>query len=256
MFHNNLQIGSIPNYTVDLQMMHICNDLADLIKTVYPGLTVEGTTCPQFLNDRTILSARNDDVHAINSTCLHLSPGDVTIFLAADKLVEDEENDRYPSEFLNSLECNGLPPFKLELKIGCPIMLLRNLAPKDGLCNGTRLIVVRCATRIIEARILSGDKAGNLVFIPRITLQPSSIELGINMSRRQFSIKLAYSMTINKAQGQSLKYVGIDSRTPVFTHGQLYVALSRCTTFSKISILLPTIEQTTTTNIVYPEVLL
>lgn len=170
--------------------------------------------------------------------------------------MENEENDRYPSEFLNSLECTGLPPFKLELKVGCPIMLLRNLAPKEGLCNGTRLIVVRCATRIIEAQILTGDKAGHSVFIPRISLQPSSSELTINMSRRQFPIKLAYALTINKAQGQSVKYVGIDLRTEVFSHGQLYVALSRCTTFSRISILLPSPEATTTTNIVYPEVLL
>lgn len=76
------------------------------------------------------------------------------------------------------------------------------------------------------------------------------------MSRRQFPIKLAYAMTINKAQGQSVKYVGIDLRTPVFTHGQLYVALSRCTAFHRISILLPPEQEATTTNIVYPEVLL
>ena len=64
-------------------------------------------------------------------------------------------------------------------------------------------------------------------------------------------------MTINKSQGQSVKKVGLDLRTPVFTHGQLYVALSRCTTASQMKILFPEgIEGTQTTNIVYPEVLL
>ena len=46
-------------------------------------------------------------------------------------------SNRYPNEYLNSLKPSGLPPFKLELKVHCPIMLLRNIAPKDGLCNAT-----------------------------------------------------------------------------------------------------------------------
>ncbi|KAI3984755.1 hypothetical protein MKX01_039372 [Papaver californicum] len=77
------------------------------------------------------------------------------------------------------------------------------------------------------------------------------------MTRRQFPVRLAYAMTINKSQGQSVKYVGIDLRTHVFSHGQLYVALSRCTTPNRITVLLA--EDTgklETTNIIYPEVLL
>lgn len=188
-------------------------------------------------------------------------PGETVVSLAADKLATDDENDpsitnRYPNEYLNSLDPSGLPPFKLELKVGCPIMLLRNLSPRDGLCNGTRLMVVRCGRRIIEAQILSGDKVGNLVFIPRISLTPSSSELPFQMSRRQFPVRLAFAMTINKSQGQSVKYVGIDLRTPVFSHGQLYVALSRCTSSNRVSVLLPQDEPNSTTNVVYPEVLL
>ena len=149
----------------------------------------------------------------------------------------------------------GLPPFKLDIKVGCPILLLRNIAPKDGLCNGTRLMVVRCASRVIEAHILNGDKAGNFVFIPRISLAPSSSELAIHMTRRQFPIRVTYAMTINKSQGQSVKFVGVDLRTPVFSHGHLYVALSRCMSFDRVSVLLPP-ESNNTKNIVYPEVLL
>ncbi|KAG5565923.1 hypothetical protein RHGRI_001745 [Rhododendron griersonianum] len=142
-------------------------------------------------------------------------------YLATDKMSEDDEMDRsisnrYPNEYLNSLDPTGLPPFKLELKVGCPIILLRNIAPEDGLCNGTRMMVVR----------------------------------------RQFPVRLAYAMTINKSQGQSVKFVGVDLRAPVFSHGQLYVALSRCTSFDRITILLPEEETDSTTNIVYPEILL
>ena len=177
-------------------------------------------------------------------------------YLATDKLLEEDELDHaitnwYPTEYLNSLDPSGLPPFKLELKNGCPIILLRNIAPKDGLCNGTRLQVVKCTSRVLEARILTGDKSGNLVLIPRISLNPSSSELPFQMSRWQFPVRLAFAMSINKAQGQSVKFVGIDLRTPVFSHGQLYVALSRCTSANRISVL-PHDGSYSTTNIVYP----
>ena len=134
-------------------------------------------------------------------------------------------------------------------------MLLRNIAPKDGLYNGTHLMVIRCATRVIEAKILNGDKIGNLVFIPRISLSPSSLELPFRMTRRQFPVRLTYAMTINKSQGQYVKFVGIDLRTTVFSHGHLYVALSRCTASDRITVLLENGDKCTT-NIVYPEVLL
>ncbi|PIA60481.1 hypothetical protein AQUCO_00300168v1 [Aquilegia coerulea] len=118
-------------------------------------------------------------------------------------------------------------------------MLLRNLQPRDGLCNGTRLMVVQFATRVIETKILNGSHAGNYVFIPRITLQPSVSETPFQMS-----------------QGQSVKYVGIDLRNHVFSHDQLYVALSRCTSSNRISVLLGNEDDDKTTNVVYPEVLL
>ncbi|GAB2278777.1 hypothetical protein Dimus_039305 [Dionaea muscipula] len=208
--------------------------------------------------DRAILSARNDDVNAINASALQLFPGETITYLAADKMDETnrETANRFPQEYLNSLDPAGLPPFKLDLKVGVPIILLRNIAPKEGLCNGTRLLVVKCAGRVIQAQILTGDKKGNLVLIPRITLTPSTTEIPFKMSRRQFPIRLAFAMTINKSQGQSLKYVGVDLRTPVFTHGQLYVGLSRCTSHLGVSVLLPDVGQNSTTNIVYPEVLI
>ncbi|KAM7479150.1 hypothetical protein LguiA_027363 [Lonicera macranthoides] len=142
-----------------------------MISVIYPQLDVASTITSEFLNERTILSARNDDVSAINQSALEIFHGETFTYFAANKMVEDEDVDpgithRYPNEFLNTLNPPGLPSFKLDLKVGAPIMLLRNIAPKDGLCNGTRLIVVNCGDFVIEAKILTGDKHGNLVFIP------------------------------------------------------------------------------------------
>ncbi|KAG5524069.1 hypothetical protein RHGRI_030911 [Rhododendron griersonianum] len=256
------EVGTNPQEVVHLpSTIGRCQHLNELLSRVYPQLDVANTSTPTFLTERTILSAQNDDVNAINGTALNIFPGNRYTYLAADKMSEDDGMDRsitnqYPNEYLNSLDPTGLPPFKLELKVGCPIILLRNIAPKDGLCNCIRMMVVRCGSRIIDVKILTGEQFGKLAFIPRISLSPSSSDFSFHMTRRQFPVRLAYAMTINKSQGQSVKFVGVDLRTPVFSHGQLYVALSRCTSFDHITVLLPEEETDSTTNIVYPEVLL
>ncbi|KAL7169509.1 hypothetical protein ACSBR2_034526 [Camellia fascicularis] len=76
------------------------------------------------------------------------------------------------------------------------------------------------------------------------------------ITRRQFPIRLAYALIINKSQGQSVKFVGVDLCISVFSYGQLYVALSRCVSFDRISFILPKDSLDSTTNIVYPEMLL
>ncbi len=138
--------------------------------------------------------------------------------------------------------------------------LLRNLSPATGLCNGTRLIVIRMLYKVIEARIIGGDYDGDIVLIPRISLtsQDSSAQLPFKIRRQQFPVKLAFSLSINKAQGQSVKWVGIDIRVPVFSHGQLYVALSRVTHNQNIRVLFSedAFPSSLAVNVVDPEVLL
>ncbi|PBL03183.1 hypothetical protein ARMGADRAFT_911430 [Armillaria gallica] len=65
-------------------------------------------------------------------------------------------------------------------------------------------------------------------------------------------------MSINKAQGQSVKYVGLDLRIPVFAHGQFYVACSRATSGKHLKILIPPSNDSgpSTMNVVYRDVLI
>ena len=136
------------------------------------------------------------------------------------------------------------------------MILLRNLDPKRGLCNGTRMAVTKLGRRCIQVVILTGEFSGTTALLPRIPLSSTEGDLPFILSRKQFPIRLSFAITINKAQGQSLDMVGVDLHNPVFTHGQLYVALSRATNVDNMMILLPEGQALTVTNIVYPEVLL
>ena len=108
---------------------------------------------------------------------------------------------------------------------------------------------------VLSCHILGGEHTGRVVFVSRMTLEPSGESLPIELTCRQFPIRLAFVMTVNKAQGQSIINIGIDLHVPIFSHGQLYVALSCCTS-TRIKVLFPEHSDTTATkNMVYKEIL-
>lgn len=135
-----------------------------------------------------------------------------------------------------------------------PIILLRNLNPSEGLCNGTRLICRGLQSKVIDAEIITGSHIGKHVFIPRITLIVSESKLPFTLNRHQFPVRVAFSMTINKSQGQTLSRVGVYLPEPVFAHGQLYVAFSRVTIYQNIKVLIDNSKNCKTRNIVYHEI--
>eukprot|EP00102_Acyrthosiphon_pisum_P019850 XP_016657060.1 PREDICTED: uncharacterized protein LOC107882737 [Acyrthosiphon pisum] len=145
-------------------------------------------------------------------------------FKSIDTTVDENKAVYFSTEFLNSLEIPGMPPHNLRLKIGSPVILLRNLYPPK-LCNGTRLVIKRITGNVLEATILTEKFKGEIVQLPRIPMIPS--ESPIPITRLQFPIHLAFAMTINKAQEQTMYICGLDLENPRFPQGQLYVACSR-----------------------------
>ena len=255
-------VGLDQSETIQIPQRMICPDFSinSLVDSVYPGID-HGEKLDEYFLDRCILGCTNNSVMDLNEELLRRFPGEERVLRSADSVeVEDRamnEFQPYPVEYLNSLVSSSLPLAHLKLKVGCPIMLLRNLNASKGLCNGTRLRVVQIRTRVLKCRIMSTDErfGGDVVFIPRITLSPTAEDMPIPLRRRQFPVRLAFAMTVNKSQGQSLKHVGLDLRTPVFSHGQLYVGLSRCTSGNRLKILLRDVDGGRSANVVYNEVL-
>lgn len=244
----------------------ICYQEDEMLHSIYSAFSHGTATTappPDYFRHRMLLAPHVDTVHSLNHTVLQPFPGDFYDLWSADSYTRDgvtvDDPLNLPVEFLHSLNASGLPLAHLQLKIGCPIIILRNLAQRLGLCNGSRATVLQISNRVLQVRLMGGEHDGEVAFIPRITLSPSDKDtnFGIKLKRRQFPVQLAFALTINKAQGQSVKYVGVDLRTPVFGHGQLYVALSRATSTQHIKLLL---SQDTpisgTPNVVYPEVLI
>ena len=103
-----------------------------------------------------------------------------------------------------------MPPHMLNLKVGMPVMLLRNMDQSEGKANGTILRVLELGSRLIKAKILNGSNATDTMFIPRIKLYANdSSQMPVRLIRTQSPIKPAFAMTINKAQGQTLEVMGL-----------------------------------------------
>ena len=96
-------------------------------------------------------------------------PGISTFYKSCD-MVNQSESPMFPTEFLNTIELQGIPPHSLELKHGSVIILLRNLNPAEGHVNGTRYILQNLFPHVIDAISISGSNVGTKVFIPRIWL--------------------------------------------------------------------------------------
>ena len=147
--------------------------------------------------------------HLVQHLLHQLLPFVQATLLSVDSMEETPENARLfggqqiSQDLLNKIAPSGMPPHKLTLKEGAPVMLRRNMHGARGHANGTRMLIRKIHSRVIEAEIVAGCSIGKVVFIPHIKTHSTDTALPFKFRRRQFPLRPAFAMTINKAQGQT-----------------------------------------------------
>ena len=204
-----------------------------------------------------ILAPYNEQVDSYNKQILDMMDGETITYRSIDSTIDRNQNLTEYSckpELLNRLESDNLPSHKLEVKKYCILMIIRNLNVKEGLCNGTRVLLLDAKPNVLKCRILTGTHKGREILIPRISIIDDS-SFVFKLKRHQFPVKLAFAMTVHKAQGQTIEKIGGDLIRDVFAHGQLYVMLSRVRGWSSLKIkLAEDNHERQVANIVYREI--
>jgi ATP-dependent DNA helicase PIF1 len=184
--------------------IHQITRLTEFISRIYRDEDIQrpNLNSQVYFGERAILASRNDTVDTINEIVLDKMPGEkVTLLSTGSADINDADGlHTVPAEYLQSPNPFGLPPSKLELKVGAPVMLLRNIDPARGLCNGTRLIVVHIGQYLLRVRLAHKPNAP-IETIPRFTLSSQEGDMPFMLTRKQFPVKLCFAMTINKSQG-------------------------------------------------------
>jgi ATP-dependent DNA helicase PIF1 len=218
---------------VTIRYIQKVETVMDLIQFVFPADTLgDPTACLR----RSILAPTNRQVDAYNDITLNLLESVEKTYFASDSLKEANEANLIPEasalDYVVRHPPPGVAPFSLRVKIGAVYRLMRNLSLDKGLVKNTRCVVTGFGNNLITVKILksTGGQIGmdhEEILIPRITFTASLPSSRYTLQRKQFPLAPAYATTFNSCQGLTLDKVGIDLTSPVFSHGQLYTALSR-----------------------------
>jgi energy-coupling factor transporter ATP-binding protein EcfA2 len=217
---------------------------------------------PDFVSSA-ILAATNQQVDQWNSIVQDMNPSQLFELKSKDSLCEVDDPHGHIERMLSNTVLNNFqhvsaPSHQLLLKVGDICLITRNLSKAYGLANNTRVKLLHISQSSIRVQTLGSSPKSAMV--PRIYFKfRIKFQESYQMMRLQFPLRLAYSMTYNKCQGQTMKKVLLDISNPPFAHGHLYVALSRVTNYQDIKIICKDDQllenSPVINNVTYPEII-
>lgn len=257
-FVNSIGDGAGPEISLDI--LSRTTEKESLINFVFPDSVLLN---PSACVARGILAPTNKQVDDYNAIILERVHGEYKQYLAADSIKEATEtgllSDESALDYASRQTPPGLPPFCLNVKTNAVFRILRNFSIDRHLVKNVKVLVTGVGNHIITVKVLRdrpslSDLIEEDVILPRISFL-HTLHSGHTLLRRQFPLAPAYSTTFHSCEGLTYDKIGIDLTRPVFTHGQLYTALSRvrCRTDAKVRL---RAGESTTTNITYHQLLL
>ena len=188
---------------------------------IRPEIQSKSNTIQEFCSEIfPVIVPINDDAQEVNDILMRQLSGEEMVYKSADKLLNkkkcqgEESKDpeisddlKFPPEYLNSISLPSMPPHRLVLKPGAPIMLMRNLDPQNGHVNGARYVVKSMHKHIIHAELATGTHKGKAILLPRIYFNPQGTPWQF-MQRKQFPVKPCFAITSNKSQGANFEKSG------------------------------------------------
>jgi hypothetical protein len=214
--------------------------LINNIKTVATKKEVHDILFPNGMNNITdhniaVLAATNKQVEQWNSYFQDLNTNQAIHFYSKDNMCEVDDPHNYLSKMIDNLVVkesfhdDTVPPYDLKLKLGDICILLRHVDRRGGLPNNTKVKIIGLRDNIITVSTINQNNPV-IAKLPRYSfIIKMKYGVSYKLMRIQFPLRLAYALTMNKSQGQTLNKVVIDLTTPPFSHGHLYVALTRVT---------------------------
>jgi len=147
---------------------------------------------------KAILAFPNDTVNDFNNVLLERMPGEEHSLEAINHVNVPKNNtpaEPFPVEHLQSISLASIQPSCLRLKIGHPLILIQNLSPREGICNGTRMSLLGIRPTCLQVAIFGGRFDGMICLLPWIKLTTSDEDLPFNLVHTQIPVNLCFTMT-------------------------------------------------------------
>ena len=208
------------------------------IRGMYSREVLEGD--PMQLASRVLLAPVNTIVDRINKRVTAMMPADrpsreyLSVNTADAHDVYDPTSVVFAADNLQSITNANMPVHALTLRVGMPVMCMQNLDVANGICNGTTMIVERLGENVVWCRVNTRFGQRLQPFAPTRFAYDSN---GFKFTRIQLPLRVAFAVTVNRAQGGTYDYVAYHSLHQIWAHGTLFVAVTRVTSPDGLTIL-------------------